>query len=357
MRGWMRACASKMACQVRFAYVEVDVVALIGRSHIMAQADFHDSEEPAIEYHAVRTVNCIKLLLLDRWSSSATLLTTLSDQQPRIPSWPGAQVYGFGTPPSQPLQHAHFVAFSRDESSLRQERTFHRSPQYFARRVFLRVVSPAPSGNAHRLHAAHAGRSDREQVAGDALYGARRARAERAIRRWPDRFRRGNREIPHASIAGLPKTQHLGSSSEIQRVESGGTPQIRNSGDSDRCLRASDIFEAVVGANRDGVLATGSAPRQTDGKFVALFRRVADSILRHHDDPVAAIDTILSAVDAASRIASNEANRRGFLCTTDLGLQFVDNRWRVVDNEAFAFALGGQCQGWRIRRGIGGDNF
>jgi len=58
-------------------------------------------------------------------------------------------------------------------------------------------------------------------------------------------------------------------------VESGGTPQIRNSGDSDRCLGASDIFEAVVGANRDSVLATGSAPRQTDRKFVALFRRIA----------------------------------------------------------------------------------
>src|SRR5882762_9132502 len=256
MRGWMRACASKMACQVRFAYVEVDVVALIGRSHIMAQADFHDSEEPAIEYHAVRTVNCIKLLLLDRWSSSATLLTTLSDQQPRIPSWPGAQVYGFGTPPSQPLQHAHFVAFSRDESSLRQERTFHRSPQYFARRVFLRVVSPAPGGHAHRLHAAHAGRSDREQVAGDALHSARRARAERAIRRRPDRFRRRNREIPHAAIGGLPKLStldQLGNSRNALNPRRGdrGTPQIRNSGDSDSCLGASDIFEAIVGADRE----------------------------------------------------------------------------------------------------------
>src|SRR6267154_6545323 len=158
-----------------------------------------------------------KALLLDRWSSSVTLLTTLSDQQPCIPSWPGAQVYGFGTPPSQSLQHAHFVAFSRHESSLRQERAFHRSPQHFARRVFLRVVSPAPGGHAHRLHAAHAGGSDREQIAGDALYRAGRACAERAIRRRPHRFRRRNREIPHAAIGGLPKTQQLGSSSEIQR--------------------------------------------------------------------------------------------------------------------------------------------
>src|SRR6266403_2760038 len=205
MRGWMRACASKIACQVRFAYAEVDVVALIGRSHIMSQGDFHDRGADRNRVPRCRTVSLTKLLLLDRWSSSATLLTTLSDQQPLIPSWPGAQVYGFGTPPSQPLQHAHFVAFSRDESSLRQERTFHRSSQHFARRVFLRVVSPAPSGNAHRLHAAHAGRSDREQVAGDALHGARRARAERAIRRRPHRVRRRNREISHAAIGKIQR--------------------------------------------------------------------------------------------------------------------------------------------------------
>src|SRR5712672_2179358 len=140
----------------------------------------------------------IKLLLLDRWSSSVTLLTTLSDQQPCIPSWPGAQVYGFGTPPSQPLQHAHFAAFSRHESRFRQERAFHRSSQYFARRIFLRIVSPAPGGHAHRLHAAHAGGSDREQVAGHALHSTGRARAERTLRRRPNWFRRGNREIPHA---------------------------------------------------------------------------------------------------------------------------------------------------------------
>src|SRR5712671_3822731 len=148
-------------------------------------------------------------LLLDRWSSSVTLLTTLSDQQPCIPSWPGAQVYGFGTPPSQPLQHAHFAAFSRHESRFRQERAFHRSSQYFARRIFLRIVSPAPGGHAHRLHAAHAGGSDREQVAGHALHSTGRARAERAIRRRPHRFRRRNREIPHPAIGGLPKLSAL----------------------------------------------------------------------------------------------------------------------------------------------------
>src|SRR5882762_6263207 len=150
---------------------------------------------------------------------------------------------------------------------------------------------------------------------GDALYSAGRARAERAIRRRPDRFRRRNREIPHAAIGRLPKLStldQLGNSRNALNPRRGdrGTPQIRNSGDSDSCFGASDIFESVVGANRDGVLAPGSAPRQTDGEFVALLRSVADSIPRHHDDPVPAVDAILSAVDAASRIASDEVNRR-----------------------------------------------
>src|SRR5712675_1896348 len=168
----MRACASTMACQVRFAYAEVEVVALIAGSHIMSQGDFHGRGAGRDRVPCCRTASFMKLLLLDRWSGSVTLLTTLSDQQPYIPSWPGAQPHGLRTPPSQPLQHAHFAAFSRHESRFRQERAFHRSPQYFARRIFLRVVSPAPGGHAHRLHAAHAGRSDREQVAGDALYSA-----------------------------------------------------------------------------------------------------------------------------------------------------------------------------------------
>src|SRR6267154_2606711 len=205
IRGWMRAWASKIACQLRFAYAEVDVMALIGGSHIMSQGDFHDRGADRNRVPRCRTVSFIKLLLLDRWSSSATLLTTLSDQQPCILSWPGAQVYGFGTPPSQSLQHAHFAAFSRDQSSLRQERAFHRSSQHFARRVFLRVVSPAPGGHAHRLHAAHAGRSDRKQVAGDALYSAGRACAERTLRRRPNRVRRRNREIPHAAIGKIQR--------------------------------------------------------------------------------------------------------------------------------------------------------
>src|SRR5713226_7410156 len=120
----------------------------------------------------------MKLLLLDRWSSSVTLITTLSDQQPHIPSWPGAQGYGLRTPPSQSLQHAHFAAFSRDESSFRQERAFHRSTEYFTRRIFLCVVSSASGGYAHRLHIAHASRSHRQQTAGDAVYSASRTRAE-----------------------------------------------------------------------------------------------------------------------------------------------------------------------------------
>src|SRR5713101_4673507 len=119
----------------------------------------------------------MKLLLLDRWSSSVTLITTLSDQ-PRIPSWPGAEGYGLRTPPSQPLQHAHFAAFSRDESSFRQERAFHRSTEYFTRRIFLCVVGAASGGYAHRLHIAHARGSDRKQTAGNALYGSGGTRAE-----------------------------------------------------------------------------------------------------------------------------------------------------------------------------------
>src|SRR6266849_5772831 len=85
----------------------------------------------------------------------------------------------------------------------------------------------------------------------------------------------------------------------------------KNSGNPESRFGAAHVFEAIVGADRDGVLAAGcAAPRQADGKFVALFRRVADSVLWHHDNPVAAVDAILSTLDAASRIARHEVNCR-----------------------------------------------
>jgi hypothetical protein len=79
-----------MACQVRFAYAEVEVVALIGGSHSMSQGDFDVRGADRDWVPRCRTVSFMKLLLLDRWSGSVTLLTTLSDQQLHIPSWPGA---------------------------------------------------------------------------------------------------------------------------------------------------------------------------------------------------------------------------------------------------------------------------
>src|SRR5260370_1435006 len=98
----------------------------------------------------------------------------------------------------------------------------------------------------------------------------------------------------------------------------------------------------IAGANRDGALAAScAAPRQGDRAFVAPLRSVADSSLRHHDDPVPAVDAILSALDAASRVARHEANCGGFLRAADLGLQLVHHRRGVVDHEAFTFTLGG----------------
>src|SRR5690242_923568 len=119
-------------------------------------------------------------LLLDRESSSVTLVCTLPDQQ-FVSRLARIIKYGFRTPPGDPPQRAHAAALPCDEFGLRQERAFYGSDQHFTWRLLLCVIGAATSRHANRLHAAHAPRSDRRHSARDALYRARGARAERAL--------------------------------------------------------------------------------------------------------------------------------------------------------------------------------
>src|SRR5258708_9462215 len=84
-----------------------------------------------------------RVLLLDQPSASVRLVNALPDQRIDVPSWRGGESYELRTPPGRPPQHAHFFAFSRHQSGLRQERAFYRSHQYFTGRIFLCLVVAA----------------------------------------------------------------------------------------------------------------------------------------------------------------------------------------------------------------------
>ena len=66
---------------------------------------------------------------------------------------------------------------------------------------------------------------------------------------------------------------------------------------------AADVFEAVVGADGDGVFARGEAAQR---EFVVFARGVADVPDWREENPVAAVDAVLRAVDAAGGIARSE---------------------------------------------------
>src|SRR5438270_4942265 len=67
----------------------------------------------------------------------------------------------------------------------------------------------------------------------------------------------------------------------------------------DRGFGAAYIFEVVVGADGDSVLAG----KQTENtKFVVLFEAVTDPIHRLDNDPVAPIDAVLGSFDVARQV-------------------------------------------------------
>jgi len=71
---------SKIACQVRFAYAEVDVVALIARSILWHKLIFMTRRSPR-SGTTCSYCKFYKAFVLTPGVASATLLTTLSDQQ------------------------------------------------------------------------------------------------------------------------------------------------------------------------------------------------------------------------------------------------------------------------------------
>ena len=82
-------------------------------------------------------------------------------------------------------------------------------------------------------------------------------------------------------------------------------------GDVDDCFGAADVFEAVVGADGDGVFA--GRERLGEREFVALFERIADGADWGDHDPVAAVDAVLGAIDGAGCVARGE-----FKCSSAL---------------------------------------
>src|SRR4051812_23933269 len=98
----------------------------------------------------------------------------------------------------------------------------------------------------------------------------------------------------------------------------------------------------IVRANGNSVLARR---KRTGIEFIRFLRRIADAGLRLNDDPIAAINTVLSTFDAAGSVPRCESHHksRGMagLRFDRLCLQAIDDGRGVVDEEAFAFAFGG----------------
>src|SRR5260370_37027142 len=99
-----------------------------------------------------------------------------------------------------------------------------------------------------------------------------------------------------------------------------------------------------------------AARRQTDGKFVVLFRRVADALLRRHNDPIAAINAVLSALNTAHRVVRRELNDYVggavwiALSTHRRCLEPSDGWRRGIHDEALALAPGSHSLRGRNRR-------
>src|SRR5260370_20766346 len=69
-------------------------------------------------------------------------------------------------------------------------------------------------------------------------------------------------------------------------------------------FRTADIFEAVVGPHSDRMLSRRQS--RGDPKFVVLLEGVADAPNRCNENPVSAIHTILSPINAAGRVSRYE---------------------------------------------------
>src|SRR5438477_11037485 len=150
-------------------------------------------------------VLAIESLILDRWAGSVRLeapSTTVASVRASPSSRGGGRDESNRTSATGPPQPSDAPAFPIPRRSFGQDRTFYGSPDRLAWGLLLCFVGSAAGGHAHRGDSPHACGSDRQFCPGDALHGASRPRAQRALRRWPTWPRRGNREVPSGSAQG-----------------------------------------------------------------------------------------------------------------------------------------------------------
>src|SRR5437762_9884115 len=150
-------------------------------------------------------VLAMESLILDRWAGSVRLeapSTKVRESRASPSSRGGGRDESNRTSATGPPQPSDAPAFPIPRRSFGQDRTFYRGPERLAWGLLLCFVGSAAGGHAHRGDSPHACGSDRQFCPGDALHGARRPRAQRALRRWPHWLRRGNREVPSGSAQG-----------------------------------------------------------------------------------------------------------------------------------------------------------
>src|SRR5260370_36463017 len=90
-----------------------------------------------------------------------------------------------------------------------------------------------------------------------------------------------------------------------------------------------------------------------------LDKGIADAGARSHENPIAAVQAVLRTLDGGRGIARREGCR---MATTHFSrgwtyLEVLYRRRRIVDFEAFAFALGSEGEGRGSRRAAAGGDF
>ena len=124
-------------------------------------------------------------------------------------------------------------------------------------------------------------------------------------------------------------------------------------------LRAADIVKAIEGAHRNRMFTRRECLGQRE--FVPFFERVADTADWRDQNPIAAIDAVLRAVDAAGCVARDEFHRSSALRRVrfffarrrnDRRLKALDRRRRVVDYKSFAVARRRERVRGRVRRRV-----
>src|SRR5437762_765021 len=127
-------------------------------------------------------------LILDRWAGSVTLngpSTKHASVRASPSSRGGGRDESNRTSATGPPQPSDAPAFPSARRSFGQDRTFYGGAERLAWGLLLCFVGSSAGGHAHRGDSPHALGSDREFRSGNALHGASRPRAQRALRRWP----------------------------------------------------------------------------------------------------------------------------------------------------------------------------